>query len=131
MPTTSWEEQLRKLLLVIYLSPHASPGETIWKERRCEDCFCTIQTVHSHSYNKELVEPLTNFIRSEITRALEEVKARVPKKEIELLSVKIQDKETGTAGLMDIMQAYTVQGKNQARQEFLSLIEEIKKQSVC
>ena len=57
-------KEIERILNVYYVSPHASPSGTTWKEPRCCDCWCTIQEVHTHSNNEEYVKPLLDLFKT-------------------------------------------------------------------
>ena len=59
------KKKIEQILHVEYLSPHAPPDGTTWKYRRCGDCFCTEQKVHTHSMNEEYIKPLVELFKKE------------------------------------------------------------------
>ena len=57
------KKKIEQILGVYYVAPHSSPDGVNFKQPRCGDCFCTIQKVHSHSSNQELVKPLLALLK--------------------------------------------------------------------
>ena len=58
------KKKIEQILGVYYVSPHAPPDGSNFKESRCGDCFCTEQKVHTHSENVEFVKPLLKLFKS-------------------------------------------------------------------
>lgn len=61
---TYMKKKIEEILNVVYLAPHAPPPGSTFKERRCGDCFCTDQKVHTHSQNVEYVKPLLDLFKN-------------------------------------------------------------------
>lgn len=115
VPNISWGERVEAALPSIQRIEAMRAGISSWEERF--DKEFPVKTINHHHYVR--VRYLKDFIREEIIRALEEVKARVPE---------VRGPIAGGGNLDSI--PHENAGKEEARQEFLNIIEEIKKQSV-
>ena len=58
-------EDLKSILNIQYVSPHAPMGGKIFHAPRCGDCFCTNQAIHTHSedWYLELLEKLVDYCK--------------------------------------------------------------------
>ena len=61
-------DEVLRILDINYLSPHASPPGTEWKDPLCGDCFCADQSRHTHATTSYLTkaEGIISFIEREL-----------------------------------------------------------------
>lgn len=57
------KKKIEAILGIYYVAPHSSPDGVTFKQPRCGDCFCSIQKVHTHSGDEELVKKFVDLFK--------------------------------------------------------------------